>query len=187
MGRSGKRISQDIGYDILPEISGAFTDLPMKILMLLIIGTAVFCSTKYCLSTVHSINIIRRYTFVLAIGTLLRFVTFISTTIPGSASYCLLSNTHIDTDKPHTIYDIFSTVTIDEEDATGPGTYNCGDLTFSGHQLNTIVAALCCIRYMPQVFSPVQKYYSMFNLAIWTLVAWQVSTSVACENFIVHS
>jgi hypothetical protein len=100
----------------------------------------------------HAVNIVRRWGMMIAMGNTLRFLTYMSTTLPGSAQHCLPSNPNLAKDQPKTVRDILFRITLDGVGDGKSGTYNCGDLTFSGHILMTMTYAFCCLRYAPNAY-----------------------------------
>ncbi len=93
-------------------------------------------------------DIIFRCLAVITIGHALRMLTYISTTMPGSAHYCLTENTHLEEDKPKSLLAILFKPKMDTGDMAARS-YNCGDLTYSGHLVSTIACALTVARYLP--------------------------------------
>jgi hypothetical protein len=78
----------------------------------------------------YAVNIVRRWGMMIAMGNTLRFLTYMSTTFPGSAKHCLPSNENLAArDQPKTVRDILFLITVDCVGDGKSGTYNCGDLT----------------------------------------------------------
>jgi len=176
--RSGARLTQDIGFDILPEFVSEYTNSPLTLLTMVLV---VICIRSFVFENakeVYVINVVTRLLSVVAIGTILRFFTYISTTLPGSANHCLESNPNIEHDRPKTIHEILFTLKGHSESTGSIGTYNCGDLTFSGHQLTTVTTALCCLRYA-RLSNPTNNPISLiFSGFVWLLVFIQACTIV---------
>jgi hypothetical protein len=127
---------------------------------------------------VYVTNVVTRLLSVVAIGTILRFFTYMSTTLPGSANHCLDTNPNVEHDRPKTLHDVLFTLKGHSASTGNIGTYNCGDLTFSGHQLTTVTTALCCLRYA-QLSYPMNKQMTLiFSLAVWFLVLTQGCTII---------
>jgi len=172
--RSGPRLTQDLGFDFLPEIKGYYTDSPMAVLQFVLFGACILSLVPRQTPTPYAVNIVRRWGMMIAMGNTLRFLTYISTTLPGAADHCLPSNPNIEIDQPKTVYDIFFKLVVDGSGTGESGTYNCGDLTFSGHQLMTMTYAFCCLRYVPQAYSMSLMVEQGFAILVWALVVIQV-------------
>jgi hypothetical protein len=127
---------------------------------------------------VYITNVVTRLLSVVAIGTILRFFTYMSTTLPGSANHCLDSNPNVEHDRPKTIGDILFTLKGHSASTGSIGSYNCGDLTFSGHQLTTMTTALCCIRYAGLSYPTNTKMKLLFSIFVWFLVCVQGCTII---------
>ena len=89
--RAGPRLTQDLGFDVLPESQGYLTDSPMFVLQVILIGV---CSLSFvpCRTgppAAYAVNVVRRWGMMIAMGNTLRFLTYISATLPGSAKHCL--------------------------------------------------------------------------------------------------
>ena len=170
----GERITQDIGFQILPESRGILNTMPMFSLQVecirvfsarlrhlqdttntyLQVFTLLSCAA--CFFPIsdnppYAVNIVRRWGIVEAQGTILRFLTYGSTTLPGAAEHCLPKNKDkIHKDRLKTARDILFTIKVDgigvERNTGEKGTYNCGDLVFSGHMLMTMLYALAILR-----------------------------------------
>ena len=180
--RAGERLTQDLGFDLLPEMKGYFTGFPMLILQ---VTCLISCAASFVPRSAQSkapgfaINIVRRWGMMEAMGTVLRFFTYISTTLPGAADHCLPSkNPNIERDQPKTVHDIFFMIKVDgiglEKNGGGAGTYNCGDLVFSGHMLMTISYAFVALRYAPTSLQFPKPLHRPFRVLVWVLVVVQV-------------
>jgi len=136
-----------MGFDILAEFTSEYTNslltLLTMVLVVICIPSLIFEHAK----EVYVINVVTRLLSVVAIGTILRFFTYMSTTLPGSANHCLDSNPNIEHDRLKTINEILFTLKGHSASTGRTGTYSYGDLTFSGHQLTTVTTALCRLRY----------------------------------------
>jgi hypothetical protein len=104
--RAGPRLTQDLGHALLPEWKGVWTDQPMYVLrcILLIASGMTFVPQRRSKPVCYVVNIWRRWGMMIAMGNILRFLTYISTTLPGSAAHCLPSNSNIANDQPKTLY-----------------------------------------------------------------------------------
>ncbi len=102
--RAGARLTQDLGFDWLPEWQGYLTDSPMVAFQLVLIGACVMCFVPRPtrLPASYAVNMIQRWGMMIGMGNTLRFLTYISTTLPGSAKHCLPSNPNIVKDQPKT-------------------------------------------------------------------------------------
>lgn len=106
--RPGERLTQDIGFDIFPEAKGWLTGFPMLVLQITCLGACALSFYPRSTPAPYAVNIIRRWGMVDALGSILRFFTYISTTLPGAADHCVPSkNPHIERDQPKTFSDIF--------------------------------------------------------------------------------
>jgi len=176
--RSGARLTQDMGFDILPEFVSEYTNSPLTLLTMVLV---VICARSFVVESakeVYVVNVVTRLLSVVAIGTILRFFTYMSTTLPGSANHCLESNPNIEHDRPKTINEIFFTLKGHSASTGSIGTYNCGDLTFSGHQLTTVTTALCCLRYVRLSNLTKNPISFVFSGCVWLLVFIQACTIV---------
>jgi len=182
--RAGPRLTQDLGFDLLPEWQGYFTNFPMLLLEIILSCTCFmsFVPRTTAPPAAYAVNIIRRFAMMVAMGQTLRFITFMSTTLPGSAKHCLPSNPNIAKDQPKTVTDILFRLTIDGIGDGSPGTYNCGDLTFSGHILVTMTCALCCLRYAPNAYMMTPSVQACFTAMVWATVAMQCLLTIIARN-----
>jgi len=182
--RAGPRLTQDLGYELLPEWKGFWTDQPMYILrvVLLLASVISFVPQRRCLPAPYVINIWRRWGMMIAMGNILRFLTYISTTLPGSASHCLPSNANIVNDQPKTLKNIFFRITLDGNGDGTTGTYNCGDLTFSGHILMTMTYAFCCLHYVPNACAMSEEVHGLFKIFVYCTVIVQCLFTIMARN-----
>lgn len=182
--RAGPRLTQDLGYELLPEWKGFWTDQPMYILrvVLLLASVISFVPQRRCLPAPYVINIWRRWGMMIAMGNILRFLTYISTTLPGSAAHCLPSNAHIVNDQPKTLKNIFFRITLDGNGDGTTGTYNCGDLTFSGHILMTMTYAFCCLHYVPNACAMSEEVHGLFKIFVYCTVIVQCLFTIMARN-----
>jgi len=104
-----------------------------------------------------------------------------STTQPGSANHYLDSNPNIEHDRPKTIHEILFTVKGHSASTARTGRYNCGDLTFSGHQRTTVTTALCCLRYARLSYLMKTRTRFLFSICVWFLVFIQACTIVMAQ------
>ena len=112
--RAGERLTQDLGFDLLPEMKGWLTGLPMLLLQLTCLTACALSFLPRSTPAPYAVNIIRRWGMMEAMGSVLRFLTYISTTLPGAADHCLPSkNPHIARDQPKTLADIFFMLKVD--------------------------------------------------------------------------
>eukprot|EP00871_Galdieria_phlegrea_P001903 jgi/Galph1/2713/GphlegSOOS_G1438.1 len=101
---------------------------------------------------ISSIHMIRRFSAAYFIGCLLRCTSFLITTLPGTAAHCLQEplGTYDSTSAPSTLKDVFWNTNWETK---------CGDLIFSGHSQQSILATLiihryCSIRFIPFLMWP---------------------------------
>jgi hypothetical protein len=80
--RAGPRLTQDLGFDLLPEWQGYLTDSPMCALQVVLLGACAmsFVPRPIGPPAAYAINIVRRWGMMIAMGNTLRFLTYISTT-----------------------------------------------------------------------------------------------------------
>ena len=186
--RAGPRLTQDLGFDVLPEWQGYWADSPILALQttLIIASCMSFVPRRNSLPAPYVVNIWRRCGMMIVMGNILRFLTYISTTLPGSAKHCLPSNPTIDKDQPKTISDILLRISVDvpgfEQDNGRSGTYNCGDLTFSGHILLVMTFAFCCLRYVPSALKMSTRVESWFKICVWATVMMQCIFTIMDRN-----
>jgi hypothetical protein len=138
---------KDMGFQIVPDLEhdGLFRflmNVPMNLSMWsmgFVCVLSVFSKSGY---PPFAVNMLRRVMWMLSIGHCMRFLTYISTTLPGATERCLPGHlTDMDPPKPSTWSEIFFT-----RIAMNPGN-NCGDLMFSGHMLGIITPVLMIGHY----------------------------------------
>lgn len=183
----GERLTQDIGFQILPFYKGYVTGLPIFILQVTCILACLASFFPHHKKRVYAVNIIRRWGMMEAMGSVLRFFTYISTSIPGAADHCVPSrNAYIARDQPKTVYEILTVIQVDgigvEANSGESGTYNCGDLVFSGHMLMTIAYAFTALRYCPMAFCISNHCVKVFTYAVWILVFLQGLLIISARN-----
>jgi hypothetical protein len=185
--RAGPRLTQDLGFDVLPEWRGCWTDSPILALQIALLSASFMCFVprRRCPAP-FVVNIWRRCAMMVAMGNILRFITYISTTLPGSAEHCLPSNPNIGKDQPKTVRDVLLRITVDipgfNSSYRSSGTYNCGDLTFSGHILLAMTLAFCCVRYVPHAFMMTASIESWFKRWVWATVVIQCIFTIMARN-----
>jgi hypothetical protein len=182
--RAGQLLTQDLGFDWLPEWQGYLTDSPMFALQLVLIGACVmsFVPCRTSPPAAYAVNILWRWGMMIAMGNTLCFLTYISTTLPGSAKHCLPSNRNIVKDQSKTTSDILFRITLPSVGDGKSGTYNCGDLTFSGHILMTMTSAFCCLRYAPNAYMMTARVEAWFRGLVWATVAMQCIFTIMARN-----
>ena len=183
----GERLTQDIGFQILPFYKGYVTGLPIFILQVTCILACLASFFPHHKKRVYAVNIIRRWGMMEAMGSVLRFFTYISTSIPGAADHCVPSmNVYITHNQPKTVYEILTVIQVDgigvEANSGESGTYNCGDLVFSGHMLMTIAYAFTALRYCPMAFCISNHCVKVFTYAVWILVFLQGLLIISARN-----
>ena len=183
----GERLPQDIGFELIPFYSGYGTSVPMFTLQVTCILACLASFVPRQTNTAYAVNIIRRWGMTQAMGSVLRFFTYISTSIPGAADHCVASrNAYITRDQPKSVYEILTVLQVDgiglEANSGKAGTYNCGDLVFSGHMLMTIAYAFTAHRYCPMAFSIPKSCVKLFTCAVWILVFVQGLLIISARN-----
>eukprot|EP01065_Artemidia_motanka_P036119 TRINITY_DN4401_c0_g1_i1.p1 TRINITY_DN4401_c0_g1~~TRINITY_DN4401_c0_g1_i1.p1 ORF type:complete len:353 (+),score=74.23 TRINITY_DN4401_c0_g1_i1:101-1159(+) len=134
---------QDLGHDLVPELSGEhgqLVDLPMFFLVGFTSGVTMFVTLfqKKEKNKPYVINVIRRFLVTFALGHILRLFCYMATTVPGAADYCLdAAQIHPPQEANIHGFKLF----YDRKSTFGK---NCGDLIFSGHLLIT-VSMLCVL------------------------------------------
>ena len=184
----GNRITQDLGFQLFAESRGLMNTVPIFVLQVTAILTCLASLFPIAENAPYATNILRRWGMVEAMGTVLRFATYVSTSLPGAADHCLPHNTEkILRDRPTSIRDIFLMMKVDgvglEKNTGESGSYNCGDLVFSGHMLMTICYALTILRYSPKVLNLGSRYVTfVLKPGVWTLVLLQAIGIIMARN-----
>ena len=183
----GERLPQDFGFQMIPFYSGYATSVPMFTLQATCILACLASFVPRHTNTAYAVNIIRRWGMMQAMGSVLRFFTYMSTSIPGAADHCVASmNAHIVRDQPKSVYEILTVIQVDgiglEANSGKSGTYNCGDLVFSGHMLMTIAYAFTAHRYCPTAFCIPKSCVKLFTCAVWILVFVQGLLIISARN-----
>ena len=178
---------RDLGFDTLPDLENnaqwsGMKDLPMSTSMwamgvLCVISVFVGNGSR----TPYAVNMLRRVLAMLALGHCLRFLTYISTSMPGTTERCLpghLNEMH--PPQPTTMKEVFLTRV-----ALNPGN-NCGDLMFSGHMLGIITPVLMVGKYGEQVLvhtglCSLRVFYIIMTI-LWSLILFQAVLILMMRN-----
>lgn len=157
-------VLKDLGFQIIPKIpqllgfSNLLLSLQHSLIFLLsfilLIKNYSYFSIQY--TGPYIINIWRRYFNIITIGNILRFLTYISTSLPGPAEHCQPGST--DYHPPTKWYQIFYTF----------NSANCGDLIFSGHLFHLIIAMFIFNKYASDIIS---NNYLLITLKILSWIA----------------
>jgi hypothetical protein len=132
---------RDIGFELIPDLEHSiffhhFMDIPMDFTLA---STGIVCILTLFSQNSYppfAVNMLRRVLWMLCVGHCMRFLTYMSTTMPGPNETCLPG--HLDDNhprRPTTWKEIFTRF------AFNPGN-GCGDLMFSGHMLSIISPVL---------------------------------------------
>jgi len=138
---------KDLGFEIIPELPNN-----LKIISEIIIGTSTFIGVSIVFAPLwydpinnfySAILIGKRIISILGIGHILRFIMYISTSLPSPAIHCLQSNTY---NPPNNLISVFFRF-------SSFGDLNCGDLIFSGHMLQSISFTILTFVYSTRIFN----------------------------------
>ena len=155
----------DLGFYYLPELSRDFrriVDFPMLLanIALAFVVVASICrgrgemmpvevedrneiaAPKGARKKVYVANMVDTFCSTFAVGHVLRAITYLSTSSPGVSRLCL-SSVDVDKGRPRFPEVFYKPASFTE---------NCGDLMFSGHLLQMILALLVIRKYAPQLW-----------------------------------
>ena len=129
---------KDLGYELIPERDDDF----YSELNLYVNGLVAFSMVMMPIVSgyshprgIFSVNMYMKVINIQCVGHVLRFFTFISTSLPGPAAHCQPgAENYRNSLNMHEIFTRRSRVHVDP---------NCGDLIFSGHMFQ--VTSFCCI------------------------------------------
>ena len=107
---------KDLGFEIIPEVNlenkekiELFNMLVQIFSCTAIILASLFGNTPGRTKP-HLVNMTRRILEMITLGSVLRFITFIFTTLPGAGDHCLEDIDSIQPPKPTTITEIFTRI-----------------------------------------------------------------------------
>lgn len=172
---------RDLGHELIPALPSRYhvlAELPMAALYITIalLALATLLPPPPGVQKPHIINMFRRYVAVLALGHTLRFLSYISTSLPGTAAHCApAALAFISPPQPKTLAETLTRY------AANPGS-NCGDLIFSGHMLQAIVFGLLILRYGGAAFALRPQAASALSVAVAAVVALQAVLVIAARN-----
>ena len=138
---------RDFGFEIVPAFSPEmhkWGDRPKQCLGVSLWFMIIysFCCNVKGYERPHFVNIYMRLMEPKAFGHVLRFFTFVGTTLPGAADHCFGDFHEFESPKPTTLTEVFFT----RWPHGSPGN-NCGDLVFSGHIFETWLMLLILYKY----------------------------------------
>lgn len=172
---------RDLGHDLIPALPlryHALAELPMASLYITIalLALATLLPPPSNVQKPNIINMFRRFVSVLSLGHTLRFLSYISTSLPGTAAHCALDSVaSISPPQPTTFFETLTRY------AASPGS-NCGDLIFSGHMLQAIVFGLLIVRYGGASFALRPQAATALSVAVAVIVALQAVLIIAARN-----
>ena len=171
---------RDLGFEIIPELPAEMLGYGNYFMWLLtttmfFMGLGSFCGNVEGSSKPHFINMFRRFSEMQALGHILRFFTYISTTMPGSAEHCFGEFEGMHPPKPKTLDEVFTRF------ALIPGN-NCGDLCFSGHVYQCFLIVLLITKYVKDVLRLPPVMNTALVIACATCAAIQLPFVTAARN-----
>ena len=174
-----REILKDIGYEIIPEMKDEYKFISETVFHLIhIIGTVVllvpwFSSFPHS-NKIYSVILAGKWLDCLCIGHTFRFFTYISTTLPGPASYCRPGAIEPTINRPTSLYDIFTR-------KSGGDDPNCGDLIFSGHVFQNIILSIIISYSIKKIFVNKVLYY-LIPVTMCCLCVVQLPLIIAARN-----
>ncbi len=171
-------VLKDIGFELFPKKDYAvYSDVVLGVEHLLVIVVCMLNIIKtvkngHTKDSDFGINIWRRYLNVISIGHLLRILTYLSTSLPGSADHCKVGSPEYN--PPQHWYQAFYKL-----DGFGIPD-NCGDLIFSGHMLQMMVAMLCFNKYADNVMT--KKISMSLKILSWLLIPLEAFFIISSRN-----
>eukprot|EP00727_Mastigamoeba_balamuthi_P000642 m51a1_g10575 hypothetical protein (237) ;mRNA; f:59511-60796 len=154
---------EDLGFELLPQISDAgarkaLVDLPLTVALssvpvlcaLTLLGNAGRPRPKP-----HAVNVCMRLMMAVFFSQVLRSLTFLATSLPGSSDWCL--SPAAAAARPTRVWQLFTRLAGD----------NCGDLVFSGHVMHMTVFALTFRRYAPDVLDTWVRWPRALRALAW--------------------
>lgn len=165
---------KDLGFDLIPELPNN-----IKFISEIIIGTNTFIGLLIVFAPLwffpsnnfySSILIGKRIISVLGIGHLIRFIMYISTSLPSPAIHCLQSSTY---NPPTDLISVFFRFSSFND-------LNCGDLIFSGHMLQSISFTILTFFYAPRIFN--FNFANTISIIQLILTILQVYFIIASRN-----
>lgn len=158
---------KDLGFEIFPKNDHliGFSNIVLSIQhsFIIFLSVLIFIKNYKRVDDVkgpYIINIWRRYFNIITIGNTLRFVTYISTSLPGPADHCQPGSTNYH--KPDKWYKVFYEF----------NTANCGDLIFSGHMFHLIIAMFIFNKYVGLVLN--HRLSLFLKIITWSLIPLEI-------------
>lgn len=170
---------KDLGFELIPELKENNKWISELVFwMIHITGVTVIISTWFD-SFAHDNNILgvvlaEKWLDCLTVGHTLRFVTYMSTSLPGPASHCRVGSLYPKHNQPNTFLDMISR----KSDSDDP---NCGDLIFSGHMFQNIILTIIVTIYSSKILR--KKYlHIIVTTLMWLLTITQIPLIIAARN-----
>ncbi len=133
---------KDLGFELVPEVDNDFwSEMCLYVngvLSTAMVLTPILLGDYAHARGIYTTNMYMKVLNIQCIGHVLRFLTFVSTSIPGPSSDCQVgANKYRDTISWYEVFTRRSRVHVDP---------NCGDLIFSGHmfQVTSFCAVILC-------------------------------------------
>lgn len=171
---------KDLGFEVLPELNSsmkAFSEIViyMNHFVAAITLTVLPIFTKRPHENgIATIAMLLRMAFVLVIGHFLRFVTYITTSLPGPAEHCRLGSEEFEQNRPAEPLEILFRF-------SSAADLNCGDLVFSGHMFQVIIFTCTIWHFSDRVFYTTLHAWIAKLLMLATVVA-QFFLIIASRN-----
>lgn len=137
----------DLGFDLLPDMSGDHTtilinDTLQYVFVVAVLVTLAFpyiLELKGQVTPVHTAHMLTRALVACGCGLFFRAPLYISTSLPGPALHC--HGPTVIERRPKSAFSF---------ESVG---HNCGDLMYSGHMFLATTMSLCAVLYMRQMVS----------------------------------
>lgn len=170
---------KDIGYETIPEMNEEDKWISETVFHLIhIIGTIVLLTPWFSSfphsNKIYGVILAEKWLDCLCIGHTFRFLTYVSTTLPGPASHCRPGAIEPTINRPTSLYDIFTR-------KAGGDDPNCGDLIFSGHVFQNIILSIIVTYSINQIYVNKVLHYFV-PVSMWCLCVVQLPLIVAARN-----
>jgi hypothetical protein len=168
---------KDLGFDLIPEL-GEDNKWLSELVFISLHALGTFVVVTPLLSPVpHRNNVFgvvmaEKWLNCLCLGHTLRFLTYVSTSLPGPASHCLIGSTVYS--RPTDL----TTILTRKSSGDDP---NCGDLIFSGHVFQNIILCIIATVYVKKVYEQKWLHY-LIPCVMWALEIAQLPLIVAARN-----
>lgn len=170
---------KDIGFQIVPEMSEDRKWVSELVFHTLHAIGSVSLMVPWFSPCPHSngvmgVALAEKWLNCLCVGHTLRFLTYVSTSLPGPASHCRLGSSKPAMNRPTDVITFFSRKSNKDDP-------NCGDLIFSGHMYQNVILSIIVTVYGKSLFRS-QWLRRLVPVAMWSLVAMQVPLIIAARN-----